>query len=659
MNVIIEGLPLSGKTTRLIEAYCDFVRQGVPTDSILVLVMNIREARKWREAIDIAITGKLQILTYWGFIQKELVSYWHWVLPQLGEGRRPVKPTFLNAEASHYLMNLIVENRRSQGAFDDLVATSSQIALQILNNLNQAAINGTGIDEVTRRLLLTCPGEAEKEQALKDARDLAEDFRGQCLQARCLDYSLCVELFAKHVLTAPGYQESLKKRFTALLADNLEEAIPAETDLVSTMIPFVNSCLAYDPSGGHTRSFGADPVYARESLYPSCQVETTAGAYGCSQEAAELSRVLSANIADGAHEQIRSAAVNASGIDSEFRAEMISQVARSVIRRLNEGTAPGDIAVIAPIVDKVLEYNLMRDIAEAGYQVQNISQRQYLVNESFAQVMVSIASFIRPEEGWISNRSTLSRCFQVVFGLDPVRSSLLAAHCLAEGRLRLPDLDEAGLRERIGFQVGERFDSFKGWVQQISAIRPTPDSLFQSIFTDILARVIEDPDDIAATRQLIASSLKFNEAYQLLPILQRDSFVGRFLDLISKGTIAAERLFGKELQDEAVVLATPLAVIRSGLSFPCQYWLDCTDTGWFLKDFRELSNSAIMGKDWDGRWNDAIEQQVRLGNAARTISGLLYRCRGSVTLVASEYNNMGHHLDGSLTDIIYESVVSR
>ncbi|MGD0154407.1 MAG: hypothetical protein ABSC17_11740, partial [Thermacetogeniaceae bacterium] len=273
MNVIIEGLPLSGKTTRLIEAYCDFVRQGVPTDSILVLVMNIREARKWREAIDLAVTGKLQILTYWGFIQKELVSYWHWVLPQLGEGRQPVKPTFLNAEASHYLMNLIVEHRRSQGAFDALVATSSQIALQILNNLNQAAINGTGIDEVARRLLLTCSGDAEKERAINEARDLARDFHDQCLQARCLDYSLCVELFSQHILTAPGYQTSLKKRFTVLLADNLEEAIPTETDLVRSMIPFVSSCLAYDPSGGHTRSFGADPVYAKESLYPWCQVE--------------------------------------------------------------------------------------------------------------------------------------------------------------------------------------------------------------------------------------------------------------------------------------------------------------------------------------------------------------------------------------------------
>jgi hypothetical protein len=447
------------------------------------------------------------------------------------------------------------------------------------------------------------------------------------------------------------------KRFTHLLIDNLEESIPAEVDLIMAMVPFVTPYLVCDPSGGHTRSFGADPEYARESLYPLCQVEILNNAYGCSEDAATLAATISPDLTKGRARTVKSSAINKSIIDCEFRADMIARVTADVINLLNKGCHPRSIAVIAPSIDKVLEYTLTRDIRCAGNSVQNISQRQYLISEPFAQIMVCVASFILPEAGMVFSRSSLASCFQIIFGLDPIRSSLLAHHCLVGGELHLPDLDETGLRERIGFNAGAIFDSLKCWVGKISAERPAPGSLFQSIFTDILARVIDDPNDIAATRQTIASSIKFNEVYQSLPVLRQESFASRFLELISKGTIAAEKLFGKDLQDDAVVLATPLAAIRSGLSFQYQFWLDCTDTGWFLRDFRELSNSAITRKNWNGEWNETIERKLKLDNAARTFAGLLYRCQGNITLASSEHNNIGHRLDGTLPEVIYEGAV--
>ncbi len=142
MNKVYVGLPQSGKTTRLIDEYRKLVEGGARTDHILVLVMSLPQGRKWRKALDLPVTGPIQVLTFWGFVQRELLRFWRLALPRLGDGEAVIQPVFLNAESAHYLMTVLVDEARDAGRFADMVATSSRIALQILNNLNQAAIHG-------------------------------------------------------------------------------------------------------------------------------------------------------------------------------------------------------------------------------------------------------------------------------------------------------------------------------------------------------------------------------------------------------------------------------------------------------------------------------------------------------------------------------------
>jgi hypothetical protein len=663
VNKVYMGLPQSGKTTRLIEEYHQLVAGGTRTDHILVLVMSLPQGRKWRRALALPVTGPIQVLTFWGFVQRELLRFWRLALLRLGEGERVIQPVFLNAESAHYLMTMLVDEARDAGRFADMVATSSRIALQILNNLNQAAIHGLDLEDATTRLLIACSGDARRMSAIRDALEVGRSFRQQCLQTRCLDYSLTVDVYCRYLLPEPGYRSALLDTYRHLIVDNLEEAVPAQLDLIAALLPSIRSgCLAFDPSGGHTRGFGADPEQASDRILPLCQVEQLDALYGCSEQAARLADVLYDSIRSGTGRPTPAGAsagatnrvIEDRTISPDFRAEMISGLGQGIIDLLAQGKPPGSIAVIAPVIDSVLEYTLTRQLTEDGYRLQNLSRRRLLSDEPYARLMVGIAALARPGAGWPVNTSSLAYCFRTVLGLDPVRSALLVNHCFRDGSPCLPDLDESGLRARLGFSAGDRYDRFRQLVAGLQQVDEA-DNLFQRIFSEVLAPFATRPEDIATSRQVIDTAIKFARAHRHLPKLQEHSLVHGFLQLITQGTVAAEVFQNQEPDPEAVILTTPLGLFQSGLSFDHQFWVDCSDASWFLKDYRELSNPEVMRQDWDGAWNDAVEQEIIRRGAALKVRGLLYRCRGRVTIVQSDYNGLGYEQQGPLPEIIFES----
>ena len=658
MNTVYVGLPLSRKTTRLIEEYRKAVQGGARTEQILVLVMSLAQGRNWRRALDLPVTGPVQVLTFWGFVQRELLRFWRLALPHLGDGEAVIQPVFLNAESAHYLMTVLVDEARDAGRFAGMVAVSSRIALQILNNLNQAAIHGLDIADVTGRLLGSCGSDPGKTASIRDALEVARSFREQCLQSRCLDYSLSVDAYRRHLLGDNEYRSAIQNTYRHLLVDNLEEAVPAEIDLIAALLDSTRSAhLAFDPSGGHTRAFGADPDLARARILPLCVEERLDTLYGCSEQAASLAETLYDNIRFGTGRRCPAGVITDQAVGADFRAGMISGLGKSIIALLDQGTPPGRIAVIAPAIDRVLEHTLTRQLGEARYRLQNLTRRQLLSNEPYTQLMVNIASLARPGAGWPSNTSSLSLCFRTVLGLDPVRSALLAGRCFNAGAPGLPDLDESGLRARLGFSAGARYDQFKELVERLQQVEDTED-LFQRIFSEALAPFVTGQGDIVTSRQVIDTAIKFARAHRSIPKLQEHSLVHGFLRLITQDTVAAEVFSNQSPDREAVILTTPLGLFRSGLSVDRQFWVDCSDASWFFKGYSELSNPEVVRRDWEGAWNDEVEQGLLRYNAALRMRGLLYRCRGQVTIVQSDYNGLGYEQQGSLPEIVYESVVA-
>ncbi len=177
---------------------------------------------------------------------------------QLADDIKTLEPTFMNVETSHFLMSRLVDRARIRdGFFASINATSQQIAVQLIDNLNHSAMNGLLFEEVQNRLLRLAQADHEKVTVYKESVRIMRQFREECIRTRCLDYSLIVDLYNQYLLPQEQYLNDLSRAYRYLIVDNLEKTVPTHQDLIlKVMEQAEETYMAFNPEGGFTSFFG-------------------------------------------------------------------------------------------------------------------------------------------------------------------------------------------------------------------------------------------------------------------------------------------------------------------------------------------------------------------------------------------------------------------
>ncbi len=649
----------SGKTSRLLDVYHSLIHHGGKTEEILVLAVNAASVSDWRRRIDLPVGGNLNIFTYFGLAQREVITHWPKLDALLQEGGKCPEPVFMTTETAHYLMGLLVDRYRSEGYFPAVRATSQQIAIQLIDNLNQAAINGLSLRETGLRLGTLAGDDRDKARAFRDALELMQLFRRNCLVSRCLDYSLTIELFNTRLLPDPAYVESIGLKWKYLLADNLEETVPAAQDLTLRLMDTVQKAyLAYCPQGGYASFFGADTAGAAERIVARCQVEELTNSFSSTPEISAYALALAQRIRGReAAEAGKTNLINGQ-VDTQLRGEMLTETGKRILELIAQGVAPGDIAVLAPAVDKVMEFSLGRCLAQKGVPLVNLTRGKRLLDQPFAQALINLALLVYP--GWRLevNFSGLVQTLSLLLKLDPVRSSLLA-ESIFRHKLELPD--PSGLRTRLGFYNTEQYQLLKNWLEQRRQEKPGLDVLFQLAFGELLAPLLPGEYDLLACRQVIDSVSKFYKVMGRYPVSGEYDLDRGFLHMVLRGTLAAETLFRPPDNTGKVILATPYTFLLSPYIKPVKYqfWLDVAGEQWLRGNAKELTNPHVLSRHWDRTWDDRKDQEIRLNRLAGMVQGLLGKCAAGLYTASSFLSSRGYEQDGQLAQWLEEQGVSR
>lgn len=652
MNRLLLGPVGSGKTTRLLEAYHSFVRGGVKTGEILVLVMSATTVSDWRTRINLPASGNLNIFTYFGLVQREITRHWPAIDARLPDGGKCAEPVFMTTETAHYLMGLLVDKFRAEGYFPAIRATSQQIAIQLIDNLNQAAINGISIEQAGLKLAKASGQDMEKRRAFEESTRLMRIFRHDCEISRCLDYSLCVELFNTFLLQDQAYFDFLAGSWRYLLVDSLEETVPATQDLVVKLLRNVKEAhLAYDPCGGHGTFFGADPVQALDRVRQYCQVVELEHSHLSTPEMTGFARTLASRITSRDAGSSYKRSMVKGQIVTQLRGEMLTEVGTKILQLVDRGAGPDDIAVIAPQVDKVLEFALGQSLARKGIPLANLTRGKRLLDQPFAQALISLALLVYPEWRLELNFSGLVQTLSILLKLDPVRSALLA-DAIFKHKLQLPDLDTAGLRGRLGFENSERYELLKIWIEHRRDGKPELEMLFQQVFGELLAPLLPGELDLLACRQVIDSVTKFNRVMRRYSVQTGFDFGRGFLAMVLSGTLAAETLFRPPENTGKVLLATPYTFLLSPYvpAVKYQFWLDVAGEQWMRGSTKELTNPHVLCHSWNETvlWDDAADQTARAKRLASFVQSLLGKCSGGLYTASSYLNSQGYEQDGPL-----------
>jgi hypothetical protein len=666
-TIFLEGLPGTGKTTAAIERIKSLIRSGVAADSILVLVPQIGLAAPYKAALSRAhldTSVNVTITTPGSLATQTIDLFWPLIADETGFAHPQQAPHFLSLELVQYYMTRFVEPEiRRKDYFNSVHISPNRLYTQIVDNLNKAALVGFSHEQIAERLKSAQRIDTEQAAIYDDAQACANLFRERCLEYNLLDFSLQMILFANFLWRMEQPRRYLTDQYRHLIVDNLEEDNPVVHDMLADWLDVCDSALLIcDSQGGYRRFLGADPVSAA-ALKARCNIHMTL----------EKSRVMSADVEAFQVEMARSlhqlpsdaAALDETAdpqhaiayTDNRYLPQMVDWTVENIANLINEdGVPPSEIVILSAFLPDALRFSLQTRLNERGIPNRSYRPSRALRDEPAARTLLTLAKLAHPQ--WSQPPHNFDLAFALssaIADLDLVRARLLTDVLFRGGEL-LPfeRIQDAKMQGRITFDLGNRYEALRAWLDQYRQGESLPlDAFFRRIFGEVLSQpkfgFHRSYDAANAAANLIDSARDFRQTVSRIePNLPIGS---EYLKMVDAGVIANQYIpDGRAADQDSVLIAPAYTFLMNNQSVDYQFWLNIGGAGWGQRLYQPLTQPYILSRQWpDGKvWGEEDEFATNQKTLYDLVSGLIRRCRKRIYLGFSQYGEQGFDQRGAL-----------
>jgi hypothetical protein len=635
------------------------LEKRIPGHQILLLVPDRStglEMRAELAAVQTEPFGPVDPQTYYSMAARFTRLFWPLLAADAGFSDPRQPPVLLNYEMAQHLLGQLIQPLLNKGYFEELSLRPQRIISQLIDNLNRAAVNGYPVAEVESRLTAAWSGEADRLRYYEQGQECIDLFRAHCLRYGLLDLSFSVSLFTQ-LCETKAFWSFLARRYRHLVAEQVEETVPVAQDMLRGLLGEADSTLlCCDPEGGYRSFLGSDPAGAT-ALRDLCRksVDLTAGTSPVkivsflNGVAGELQQAEAIAAADGEHVGF------VGSVRTRYRVEMIRQIGAEISRLRRNGTAPGEIAVVAPIADGGLRFMLGQVLSEAGIAFKIVRRYENLFEEPIVRSAIAVAMVSHPVWGRKPTTYEIAEAFATLLKCDPIRGRLAANHLFdaPTGSLRSP----ANLDETVVLRLGERllgaFDALRRWVDDCTS-RPAEhiDHFLRRLFNEPFLQAGLASHDIEIFSKLVASAAAFRRTAPFLG-LGIEEIGNGYTSMLAEGIVAAQYVADSSgvTEADAVTLIAPVyTYLLSHQRARVQFWLDIGSPYWWEPLHQPLTNHQILARSWSGdeKWTDLIDYRQRNRNLLRLLRGLVRRCDEGVYLCSSELDSGGNPQQGPL-----------
>ena len=669
-SLFVTGPAGSGKTTAAVERLRGLLQRGVRADSILVLLPQRTLERPYRTALRdpaLAAGAAVTVATIGGLAKRLVELFWPLVAERAGFHDPEREPAFLTQETAQYYLDRVLQPLLRDGFFESLPVDRNRIYGQVLDNLNKSAVVGFDYRKIGERLCASCAGDPIREQVYRQAQTCATAFRRHCLRHCLLDFSLQMEVFARHLMEMPPARRYLVRLHRHLIADNVEEDTPVAHDLLLSWLPdFTSAVVISDDDAGYRRFLGADPEDGRrfgDACDAAVSMEKRLPESPPSLPAFE--RLLARQL----RPRGRGAAPGADGqrvvageggvlrfAHHRYYPEMLDWVAEQVAALVKEGVTPGEIVVLAPYLSDSLRFALVDRLAHHGVSARSHRPSRALREEPATRCLLALAALAHPAWRLPVEAADLTHALvTAIDGLDLVRARVLVgvlfdpAQPPADAALR-PFADApAGVHERITHTVGGRYEGLRVWIEDYrAAAADRLDHFLQRLFGELLSQpgygFHHAHDRAAAAAQLVESVRKFRWVTERELAAAGESPDREYAAMVADGVIAAQYVDAWERgADDTVLLAPAWTFLMSNRRVDHQFWIDVAARGWSEPPQQPLTHPYVLSRGWTvGRpWSEAEAEAAGRDRLYRLAVGLVRRCRTAIHLGLCDVNEQG------------------
>jgi hypothetical protein len=641
-----------------VQQFAALLNAGVRPDRILVLVTPKSPARgafssPWAQP---NAGSSPSIETFSGLIRRHVELFFSRIAPQAGFPASVHQPIWVNVESAQYLLDQLIAPQLDH--FSDLRVSRARLVVQILDNLNRAALTGFPLDELAQRLGAAWHGEASRLRAYDAVQDAALNFRRFCLRHGLVDFSLSVELFRAHLLPADFYHQHVAARYRHVLADNIEEGAPVVHDFLRLLLETAESVwLVEDDPGGYRLNLGAEPGSAH-TLRAHCDhvvhIQDARLADGAPPSPAHFARALMEAIIERRRPACLPHPQMAEFTCPRYWVNMVQAVAERIAALVAQGTPASAIAVVAPMVEDILQFELAERLDAHQIGLHTLRPSRPLIDQPLVRALLTLARLARADlDGRVTPQDMARALAGVIAGLDVLRAQRLV---------------EAGQREGAGTPIDPslqaRYAALRAWLAEAAQAALPLDVFWERLGAEVLSQpgfvLAADAEAAAVCAKLVASARAFRRAFQLAglraPGVHEDALDLAYVEALTQRLLAAE--YAPERLPEVpaghVLLAPAYTYLTGGYRSRYQFWLDIRSPSWHQRFHQPLTHPYVLSRaGWTGDgWTDADEQRASRDLLARVVGGLAFRCHERVYLVASMLNISGQEEYGMLAGAI-------
>jgi hypothetical protein len=713
----IVGTARSGKTARLVEQFCIWIktvkplpakvssrgtsgwrRAGQTSPAILVLAANGDNRLELADRIAIATQGKYAFhsTTPFGFFEQEVLLFWPLLVQSLD--LKAQFPLRLQPETELELAARLWRRELDEGILQQTGVSPNRMVRRTLDLLQLAAVSGTPREEIKSILEQGFAGESGSHSLWNSMGELLERWQEWCLTRGLLTYGIICELYWRYLLQDATYQQQLASRYQAVIADDVDDYPAISGYLFDRMLDNgAAAAFSYNRDGGVRLGLGADMEYLARLESRCGSVENLDAKAGLAPEIGELAVSLAVN-SEGFYPLGLSLPGSVRSLETTSRAQLLRETAEIIVDAVkSKAVEAQEIAVVAPGMDAIARYSLTEILARDGIAAESLNDQRPLSTTPEIRALLTLLALVYPGLGRLVDRDAVAEML-VILGsqkhrelepedsnptfhlksqiqnlksIDPVRAGLIADHCFC------PDLDRPQLLaitafprwDRVGHRAAAAYEQIVEWIeqqrsQQQERLLPSPIALLDRAIQKFL---IDDRylpfDRLAAIRELMETAAHYWEIHgrmqRVEPTNGGDSeTIARFIQLLRQGTVTANpfpvRSEGPEAQ--AVTLANIFQYRSSRRAHKWHFWLDAGSPLWLSGGAATLFGAPLFVRSQLGRpWETEDETAADQQRLRRILVDLLSRC-SLLYLCHSELAVNGQEQTGPLLPLINSSV---
>ena len=618
-----------------------------------------------------------------GFIQDEVTLFWPLLVAQLGLS--PQFPLRLRPENEQELATRLWQPQLLDGTLLIEGWQEAQTVRRGLDFLQLAAGAGIPAEDLPVLLAEGMPTGFAPEATWRALGGAVVAWRDWCLARSLLTYGVMTELYWRHLLPLPLYQEKLLARYGGLWLDDLDEYPAIAAQWIQLFIDRDRPvAITWNAQGQVRLGVGSDPERL-VALKTQCQVVT---------QTAPAADSLAAPWGDAVVDWVTNPMALPEPLDcigtlqTISRGELLRQTAEAVADAVDQGqVAASEVAIIGPGLDAIARYTLAEILTSRGLPVASLNDQRPLINAPLVRALLTLLTFIYPGLGRLAEPDGVAEMLVVLsqipqapevgpwfeaVQIDPVRAELLVDHCF-EPSLEQPALlpvDRFERWDRLGYKATAAYNRLRDWIEQQRDQRQK--RLIPGV-VGLLDRAIQTflwggshlpPDQLAALRELMETAQHYwtvedrlRQGQQVLgaaPGVGQPNAIERFILLLRQGAVTANP-YPVESADPAqrgVIIATVFQYRLQRLSHRWHFWLDAGSPRWLTGTDNLFGFPIFLGSYQGIPWRSETIETWHEQRLERIVRDLLGRARERVVLCHSDLAVSGQEQTGPLLTLV-------